>query len=90
MQNLTKLGEKIQRWEIWAKEPRKLGKEGEKYYSDLTRAGTQSSVLMSRTTLPVNLCRVKRSFKPYQNELNSAKDTGEKGKKLCNIDLKIS
>ena len=30
---------------VWAKEPRKLGKEGEKYYSDLTRAGTQSSVL---------------------------------------------
>ena len=25
---------KIQRWEIWAKEPRKLGKEGEKYYPD--------------------------------------------------------
>ena len=27
------------------------------------------------------LCRVKRSFKPYQNELNSVKDTEEKGKK---------
>ena len=28
---------------------------------------------------------VKRSFKPYQNEHNSVKDTGEKGKKPCNI-----
>ena len=28
-----------------------------------------------------SLCKVKRSFKPYQNELNSVKDTGEKGKK---------
>ena len=37
-----------------------------------------------------NLCRVKRSFKPYQNDHNSVKDTGEKGKKPCNIDLKIS
>ena len=37
-----------------------------------------------------NLCRVKRSFKPYQNEHNLVKDTGEKGKKPCNIDLKIS
>ena len=37
-----------------------------------------------------NLCKVKRSFKPYQNEHNSVKDTGEKGKKPCNIDLKIS
>ena len=30
-----------------------------------------------------NLCKVKRSFKPYQNEHNSVKKT-------CNIDLKIS
>ena len=30
-----------------------------------------------------NLCRVKRSFKPYQNEHNSVKDTAEKGKKPC-------
>ena len=37
-----------------------------------------------------NLCKVKRSFKSYQNEHNSVKDTGEKGKKPCNIDLKIS
>ena len=34
----------------------------------------------SRTTLSVDLGRV-RSFKPYQNEHNSIKDTGEKGKK---------
>ena len=33
---------------------------------------------------------MKRSFKPYQNEHNSVKDTGERGKKPCNIDLKIS
>ena len=33
------------------------------------------------------LCRVKRSFKPYQNEHNSVKDTGENGKKPCKIDL---
>ena len=40
--------------------------------------------------MSANLCRVKRSFKPYQNEHNSVKDTGEKGKKPCNIGLKIS
>ena len=28
--------------------------------------------------------------KDNQNEHNSVKDTGEKGKKPCNIDLKIS
>ena len=32
------------------------------------------------------LCRLKRSFKPYQNEHDSVIDTGEKGKKPCNID----
>ena len=31
-------------------------------------------------------CRVKRSFKPYQNDHNSVKDTQEKGKKPCHID----
>ena len=35
-------------------------------------------------------CRVKRSFKPYQKDQDWAQDTGEKGKKPCNIDLKIS
>ena len=39
--------------------------------------GQPSLVLMSR---------VQRSFKPYQNELNSVKDTREKAK-TCNIDL---
>ena len=34
--------------------------------------------------------RVKRSFKPYQNEHNSVKDTGETSKKPRDIDLKIS
>ena len=34
-----------------------------------------------------NLCRVKRSLKPFQNEHNSVKETGQKGKKPCNIDL---
>ena len=38
----------------------------------------------------LNVCRVKRSFKPYKNEHNSVKDTGEKGKKPCDIDLKIA
>ena len=33
---------------------------------------------------------MKRSFKPYQNEHNSVKDTREKGKNQCKIDLKIS
>ena len=37
-----------------------------------------------------NLCRVKRSFKPYQNEHNSVKDTRERSKKPCDTDLKIS
>ena len=41
------------------------------------------------TTLSGKLCRVKRSFKPCQIEQNSVKDTGEKGKKRCNTDLKI-
>ena len=30
-----------------------------------------------------NLRRVKRSFKPNQNEHNSVKDTAEKAKKTC-------
>ena len=33
---------------------------------------------------------MKISFKPYQNEHNSVMDTGERGKKTCNIDWKIS
>ena len=44
----------------------------------------------ARTTLSANLCRVKRSFKPYQNEHNSVKDTGERSKKPRDKDLKIS
>ena len=48
-----------------------------------------SSVLTSGATLSANFCRVKRCFKPYQNEHNSVKDTGGKGQKPCNIDLKI-
>ena len=40
--------------------------------------------------MSASVCRVKSSFKPYQNELNSIKDTGEKGKKTYNIDLKIA
>ena len=39
---------------------------------------TASDVI--RTTLSTNLCRVKRSFKPYQNEHDSVKETGEKAK----------
>ena len=45
---------------------------------------------MVKDIFATNLCRaVKKSFKSYQNELNSVKDTKEKGKKPCNIDLKI-
>ena len=33
---------------------------------------------------------MKRSFKPYQNEHNSVKDTGERSKKPRDNDLKIS
>ena len=40
--------------------------------------------------MSANLCRVERSFKPYQNEHNSVKDTREKGKKSRNIDPKIA
>ena len=40
--------------------------------------------------MSANECRVKRSFKSYQNEHNSVKDRGEKGKKPCNIDPKIA
>ena len=43
----------------------------------------------SSETLSANLCRVKRSFKPYQNKRDSVKDTGENGEKPCNIDRKI-
>ena len=46
--------------------------------------------LMVKDTFAANLCRVKRSFKQYQNEHNSVKKNGEKGKKPGNIDLKIS
>ena len=62
MQNLTKLGENIQRWEIWAKEPRKPGKEGKKYYSDLTRAGTQSSVLTVKDNFACELVQSEEIF----------------------------
>ena len=41
------------------------------------------------SSISANLCRVKRSFKPYQNEHNSVKDTEKKGHNY-NIDLKIS
>ena len=37
-----------------------------------------------------NLCRLKRSFKPYQNEHDLVKENREKGNKPFNIDLKIS
>ena len=40
--------------------------------------------------MSANLCRVKRSFKPYQNEHNSVKDTRERSKKPRDIDPKIS
>ena len=36
---------------------------------------------LSRITLSVDFCRVKRSFKPYQNGHNSVEDNREKGKK---------
>ena len=52
-----------------------------------------SSVLMvigQGQLCPLTCAGVKRSFKPYQNEQNSVKDTGEKGKKTCYIHLKIS
>ena len=42
---------------------------------------------LSRSTLSGNVCRVKRS---YHNKHNSINDTGEEGKKPCNIDLKIT
>ena len=42
--------------------------------------------------MSAKLCRVKGSFRPYQNEHNSVKDTGpgEKGKKPCNVYPKIA
>ena len=43
----------------------------------------------SRTTLSANLYRVKRSFKPYQNEQDLVKMAREKGKKLHKVDPKI-
>ena len=43
----------------------------------------------SRTTLSANLYRVKRSFKPYQNEQDLVKMARGKGKKPCKVDPKI-
>ena len=42
--------------------------------------------------MSANLCRVNGSFRPYQNEHNSAKDTGpgEKSKKPCDVYRKIA
>ena len=42
-----------------------------------------------RTTLSTNLCRVKRSFKPYQNEHDSVKETGEKAKNHVTLTRKF-
>ena len=43
----------------------------------------------SRTTLSANLYRVKRSFKPYQNEQDLGRLAREKGKKPRKVDPKI-
>ena len=43
----------------------------------------------SRTTLSANLYKVKRSFKPCQNEQDLVKKAREKGKKPCKVDPKI-
>ena len=49
------------------------------------------TIKWSTTTLSTNLCRVKRSFRLYQNEHNSVKYTKDKRqKKTCSIDLKMS
>ena len=48
-----------------------------------------SSVLTVGTTLSTNLCRVKRSFKPYQNEHDSVKETGEKAKNHVTLTRKF-
>ena len=42
------------------------------------------SVLMVKSSFSAILCRVKRSFKPYQNEHDSVKKAGGKGKNKCN------
>ena len=44
----------------------------------------------SRTTLSANLCKVKRSFKQYQNEHGSVKVAREKGKKNRKFSWKSS
>ena len=52
-----------------------------------------SSILMvigQGQLCPLTCAGVKRSFKPYQNEQNSVKDTGERSKKPRDKDLKIS
>ena len=49
-----------------------------------------SSVLTVKNNFVCQLVQSVRSFKPYQNEHNSVKSPGEKGKKPCSIDLKIS
>ena len=51
---------------------------------------TSSVLIVKDNFVDANLCRVKRSYKPYQIEHNSEKDTREKGKKQCNIDLEIA
>ena len=40
--------------------------------------------------MSANLGRMKLSFKLYQNEHDSFKETGEKVRKPCNVDQKIS
>ena len=42
------------------------------------------SVLMVKSSFSANLCRVKRSFKPYHKENDSVKKAGGKGKNICN------
>ena len=49
-----------------------------------------TSFLPLVAVLTVNMCSVKRSFKLHQNVHNSVKEARERGKKLCNIDPKIS
>ena len=43
-----------------------------------------------RQLCPLACAEWRHLSNPYQNEHNSVKDTGEKGKKTCNIDLKIA
>ena len=79
------------------KRKRRGGEKAKSKSQDCCVTFTPKNYLLSTTCdiisfnqgLSASLCRVKRSFKQYQNEHNSVKDTGEKGKKQVTLTQKF-